>query len=82
MLAIRAKTVFRETERQETIFSLQKPFEVSLPDCLPCSQGSSSSRKFSFSGRVAVFSMGDKGAGTGIYFDHVVSKERVKSTEK
>jgi len=26
--------------------------------------------------------MGGKGAGTGIDFDHVVSKERVKSAEK
>jgi hypothetical protein len=82
MLAIRAKTVLRETEGQETIFSPQKPFEVSLSDCLPCWQGSSSSRKIFFSGWVAVFSMGGQGAGTGIYFDHVVSKERVKSAEK
>jgi len=82
MLAIRAKTVFRETERQETIFSPQKPFEVSLPDCLPYPQGSSSSRKIFFSGRVAVFSLGGKGAGRGIDFDHVVSKERVKQKNK
>ena len=60
MLAIRAKTVLRETEGQETIFSPQKPFEVSLPDCLPCCQGLSSSRKIAFSGRVGVFLMGGK----------------------
>jgi hypothetical protein len=42
----------------------------------------SSSRKIFFSGWVAVFFMGGKGAGTGIDFDHVVSKERVKSAEK
>ncbi|MCZ8198856.1 MULTISPECIES: hypothetical protein [unclassified Microcystis] len=41
-----------------------------------------SSRKNFFSGRVAVFLMGGKGTGTGIYIDPVVSKERVKSTEK
>ncbi len=39
-------------------------------------------RKISFSGRVAVFLMGGKGAGRGIDFDHVVSKERVKFVEK
>ena len=83
MLAIRAKTVLRETEGQETIFSPQKPFEVSLSDCLPCWQGSSSSRKIFFSGWVAVFSMGvdtPRSKETGILgSQRLLAKDRIAS---